>query len=174
MDDKSAFFICFGMSGHDLPHPRRSLYAPQVDTPAPSAHGTTAQHRPCQLQGRPPTTDHTPTRTPGRWTRCTGLRPIPDRPRRVDRDGGGLEGVRSVSDRARPNGQNYCKQKYSFFMCKPLDKRNKIVYNIDSKQTYLHHHKTGGQNHEKDHRLYRIIRDHPRRTQRPPRSQRVG
>ena len=26
-------------------------------------------------------------------------------------------------------------------MCKPLDKRNKIVYNIDSKQTYLHHHK---------------------------------
>ena len=30
-------------------------------------------------------------------------------------------------------------------MCKPLDKRNKIVYSIDSKQTYLHHHKTGGQ-----------------------------
>lgn len=26
--------------------------------------------------------------TPGRWTRCTGLHPIPDRPRRVDRDGG--------------------------------------------------------------------------------------
>jgi hypothetical protein len=51
----------------------------------------------------------------------------------------------SVSDRARPNGQNYCKQKYLFFMCKPLDKRNKIVYNIDSKQTYLRHHKTGGQ-----------------------------
>ena len=51
----------------------------------------------------------------------------------------------SVSDRARPNGQTKCKQKYLFFMCKPLDKRNKIVYNIDSKQTYLHHHKTGGQ-----------------------------
>ena len=67
----------------------------------------------------------------------------------------GLECLRSVSDRSRPNGQNDCKQKYLFFMCKPLDKRNKIVYNIDSKQTYLHHHKTGGQNHEKDHRLYR-------------------
>ena len=60
----------------------------------------------------------------------------------------GLYGVRRVSDRARPNGQSNCKQKYLFFMCKPLDKPNKIVYNIDSKQTYLHHHKTGGQNHE--------------------------
>lgn len=121
----------------------RRLYTPPVETPAPSAPGRTAQHRqqgkPCQMQGRP---RHAPTHTPGRWTRCTGLHSIPGRPRRADRD--------SVSDRARPNGQNYCKQKYLFFMCKPLDKRNKIVYNIDSKQTYLHHHKTGGQNHEKD------------------------
>jgi hypothetical protein len=84
--------------------------------------------------------------TPGRWTRCTGLHPIPDRPRLDDRTGcGALDCLRNVSDRARPNGQNYCKQKYLFFMCNPLDKRNKIVYNIDSKQTYLHHHKTGGQ-----------------------------
>lgn len=54
----------------------------------------------------------------------------------------------SASDRARPNGQNYCKQKYLFFMRKPLDKRNKIVYNIDSKQTYLHTTTTGGRNHD--------------------------
>lgn len=27
--------------------------------------------------------------TPGRWTRCTGLHSIPDRPRWVDRNGGG-------------------------------------------------------------------------------------
>lgn len=64
-------------------------------------------------------------------------------------------GSGTVSDRARPNGQNYCKQKYLFFMCKPLDKRNKIVYNIDSKQTYLHTTKQEDKNHEKDHRLYR-------------------
>jgi hypothetical protein len=73
-----------------------------------------------------------------------------DRPHQVDQDCAGCWMAGSVSDRARPNGQNYCKQKCLFFMCKPLDKRNKIVYNIDSKQTYLHHHKTGGQNHEKD------------------------
>lgn len=95
-----------------------------------------------KYQGRPCKARH----TPGRWTRCTGLHPIPDRPRLDDRTGcGALDCLRNVSDRARPNGQNYCKQKYLFFMCKPLDKRNKIVYNIDSKQTYLHHHKTGGQ-----------------------------
>ena len=29
---------------------------------------------------------------PGRWTRCTGLLTIPDKPRRVDRDGGGARG----------------------------------------------------------------------------------
>ena len=90
---ENAFFICFGMSGHHLPHPWRSLYTPRVETTAPSAPGRTAQHRqqhmPCQMQGRPPTTGRAPTHTPGRWTRCTGLHPIPDRPRGVDRGGGG-------------------------------------------------------------------------------------
>ena len=81
------------------PHPRRSLYAPQVDTPAPSAPGRTTQHRqqhrPCQNQGGASTrADHAHNRphtahTPGRWTRCTGLHSIPDKPRRADRDGGG-------------------------------------------------------------------------------------
>ena len=78
------------------PHPRRSLYAPQVDTPAPSAPGRTTQHRqqhrPCQNQGGASTrADHAHNRphtahTPGRWTRCAGLHSIPDRPRR-DRSG---------------------------------------------------------------------------------------
>lgn len=27
---KNAFFLGFGIGGHDLPHPRRSLYAPPV------------------------------------------------------------------------------------------------------------------------------------------------
>nr|DAH46202.1 MAG TPA: hypothetical protein [Caudoviricetes sp.] len=35
------------------------------------------------------TTGHAPTHTPGRWTRCTGLHSIPDKPRLVDQDGGG-------------------------------------------------------------------------------------
>lgn len=84
--------------------------------------------------------------TPGRWTRYTGLHSILDRPRGADQDGGGRWTACATCPIGHaPNGQNYCKQKYSFFMCKPLDKRNKIVYNIDSKQTYLHHHKTGGQ-----------------------------
>ena len=124
---------------HSPPHPRLSLYTPPVETPAPSAPGQTAhdrqQHRPCQMQGRPCKARHT---RPG----AGHAAPSRSGKRR------GPECLRSASDRPRPNGQNNCKQKYSFFMCKPLDKRNKIVYNIDSKQTYLHHHKTGGQNHE--------------------------
>jgi hypothetical protein len=80
------------------------------------------------MQGKP---RHAPAHTPGRWARCAG-QIVPAAGRWM---------AWSASDRARPNGQNYCKQKYLFFMCKPLDKRNKIVYNIDSKQTYLHHHK---------------------------------
>ena len=35
---KNAFFLGFGIGGHHLPHPRRSLYTPQVETSAPPAH----------------------------------------------------------------------------------------------------------------------------------------
>lgn len=66
MDERNAFFIYFGMSGHHLPHPRRSLYTPPVETPAPqhpSAPGRPAhhrqQHRPCQMQDRPCKARHT-------------------------------------------------------------------------------------------------------------------
>ena len=69
-------------------------YIPRRCTPAnSSAPGRTTQHRqqhrPCQMQGRPPTTGRAPPHTPGRWTRCTGLHSIPGRPRRVDQDGAG-------------------------------------------------------------------------------------
>ena len=43
------------------------------------------------------TTGSAPTHTPGRWTRCTGLHPIPDRPRGADRDGAGGWRVRNPS-----------------------------------------------------------------------------
>ena len=56
----NAFFICFGMSGHHLPHPRRSLYTPPVETPAPSAPGMTTQHR---QQGRPRQMQDNPRKT---------------------------------------------------------------------------------------------------------------
>lgn len=37
------------------------------------------------------------TRTPERWTRCTGMHTIPDRPRWADHAGGGtLDGVECV------------------------------------------------------------------------------
>ena len=144
-----------GGRGIHPPHPRRSLYTPPVDTPAPSAPGRTAhdrqQHRPRQMQGKPPTAGRAPTHTPGRWTRCTGLHLIPNRPRGEIVTAKELECMRSVSDRARPNGQAQCKQKYLFFMVEPLDKRNKIVYNIDSKQRCLHSTtKQEDKNHEKD------------------------
>lgn len=51
---KNAFFFEKFYRGHDLPHPRRSLYTPPVETPAhSSAPGTAEQHRqqrrPCQI-----------------------------------------------------------------------------------------------------------------------------
>lgn len=80
------------------PHPRLAPYTPEVETPAPSAPGTTAHHRqqdrPCQMQGRPRKARH----TPGRWTRCTGLHSIPNRPRRADRNGGGRWRAGSASE----------------------------------------------------------------------------
>lgn len=151
-----SLFYFFGGDGTD----RAGLGGgcmPRRCTPAPSsAPGMTTQHRqqrrPCQNQGgastradhahsRPRTSTHSRTLDTLHRSALDIRQAAPGRSHR--RRAG------SVSDRARPNGQNYCKQKYSFFMCKPLDKRNKIVYNIDSKQTYLHHHKTGGQSHEK-------------------------
>ena len=84
-----------GRSVH-LPDPRRSLYTPPVETPAPQRTRTdctaqaAAQAVPepgrGKYQGRP---CRAPSHTPGHWTRCTGLHSIPDEPRRVDRDGGG-------------------------------------------------------------------------------------
>ena len=92
-------FIHFGMSGHHLPRPRRSLYTPPVETPAPahpdrlhSTGGSTGRTRCRADHDTRPDAGHaapdTRQATPGRLGR-----------RRV------LEGVRSVSDRARPNGQ---------------------------------------------------------------------
>ena len=42
---ENAFFFEKFYRGHDLPHPKRSLYTPPVETTAPSTPGQTAQHR---------------------------------------------------------------------------------------------------------------------------------
>jgi hypothetical protein len=71
------------------------------------------------------------THMPGRWTRCTGLHSIPDRPRRDDRTGcGALDCLRNVSDRARPNGQKSKTYKYVIMLRAQLDKNVNIRYNI--------------------------------------------
>ena len=52
------------------------------------------KHRADKYQGRP---CHAPTHTPKRWTRCTGLHTIPDRPRRDDQgDSGTLDRLQCV------------------------------------------------------------------------------
>ena len=92
---KNAFFLGKFYRGHDLPHPRRSLHTPPVDTTAPQrtrtgcTRQTAAQAIPDARQ-----TMQGKAHTPGRWTRCTGLHSIPGRPRRADRDGGA--GMRSA------------------------------------------------------------------------------
>lgn len=65
------------------PHPRLAPYTPEVEASAPqrTRNGCTSQTARQTTQGT--------THTPKRWTRCTGLHSIPDRPRRVDRTGGG-------------------------------------------------------------------------------------
>ena len=58
-------------------------YIPRRWRPQPTAH-------PERLHITGSSADHTRHGTqPGRWTRCTGLHSIPDRPRGVDQGGGG-------------------------------------------------------------------------------------
>lgn len=90
------------------------------------------------MQGRPPTAGRAPIHTPKRWTRCTGLHSIPDRPRRADRTGGGCWSAVSVSDRALPNGQKRNELFRLFFLFKSLDKMNGNVYTIDSERKRLY------------------------------------
>lgn len=95
---ESAFFEFFLREVSTTPPPALPVY-PAGGPLRPSAPGTPAHHRqqvrPCQMQGRP---RHAQTRTPGRWTRCTGLHSIPDRPRGADSTGGERWRVGSASE----------------------------------------------------------------------------
>lgn len=101
---ENAFFEFFLREVSTTPPPARPIY-PAGGDPCPlqrTRNGYTAQAaaqavpepgrdkyqgRPCKAQ-----------RTPERWTRCTGPHSIPDRPRRVDRNGGGCWRVGSASE----------------------------------------------------------------------------
>lgn len=71
------------------PHPRLAPYTPEVETPAPQ-HTRTDRTSQAAVQAAPDAsqTMQGKAHTPGRWTRCTGLHKIPNRPRRADRTGG--------------------------------------------------------------------------------------
>lgn len=138
----------------------RRLYTPPVETPAHSAPGTTAhdreQRRPCQMQGRP---RRTPAHTPGRWARCTGLHSIPDRPRRVDRTGGGRWRAGSVSGKVYNFGRLFLSIFIWIYFAESIDNPYLYGYNIISPDKYglqPQYTKTGGQNHEdkKNHARY--------------------
>ena len=76
---KSAFFEFFSTRGGDRPTPGSPCITPPVQPCSHPAHraGLHSAGR-TRYQGRP--------RMPGRWKRCAGLRSIPDRPRRENRD----------------------------------------------------------------------------------------
>jgi hypothetical protein len=118
-----AFFEFFLREGVTTPPPARPIY-PRGGDPSTSAPGTATHHR---RQGRP---RHAPTHTPKRWTRCTGLHSIPYRPRGADRNGGGRWRACTLSDRARPNGQNNKTYKYVVALRVQLDKNVNIRYTI--------------------------------------------
>ena len=127
------FSVVTGLTGRGW----AAAVCPAGGDPSPSAPGRTAhdrqQRRPCQMQGRP---RHAPTHTPGRWTRCTDLHPIPDRPRRADRNGGGgCWRAGSVSETEQiwtPLNMNDFQHKN---VCKTVDTNTRMCYYIGNTRT---------------------------------------
>lgn len=93
---KGNAFFYFGRRRRDSPPPPPALPVyPAGGDPSPSAPGTVAHHRqqsrPRQNQGGkiPGQTAQGKAHTSKRWTRCTSMHQIPDRPCWVDRTGCG-------------------------------------------------------------------------------------
>lgn len=99
---KNAFFFEKFYRGHHLPHPRLSPYTPPVETPAPSAPGTTAhdrqQHRLCQNQGGQVPGQTTPRHAQTLYTLHRSALDTRQAVPGADRDGGGGWRVCSVSE----------------------------------------------------------------------------
>lgn len=117
-------------------------YIPQRWSHSPSAPGQPAQHR---QQGRP---RHAPAHTPGRWTRYTGLHPIPDRQCRTDRTCGGCWRAGSVSGKVYNFGRSILSIFIWICFVKSIDNPYIYGYNIISPDKYglqPQYTKTGGQ-----------------------------
>ena len=130
---KNAFFFEKFYRGHDLPHPRRSLHTPPVDTTAPQRTRTdyTAQEaaqavpepgrgkyqgRPCPQQAA-----HRHTRPDAGHAAPVCIRYQTGRAGQIG-TAAGLDCLRSVSDRARQNGQKINELFRLLFCLKALTK----------------------------------------------------
>lgn len=92
-----------------------------------------AAARPCQMQGRPPTAGRAPTHTP---ERCTGLHSIPDRPRRVDQDGGRCWTVCNVFGKVYNFGRLFLSIFIWTYFAESIDNPYIYGYNIISPDKY--------------------------------------
>lgn len=90
-------------------------------------------------------TTHTPKRWT-RWTRCTGLHSIQDRPCRADRNGGGVLGVSETVQIWTRSNMNDFQHKN---VCKTIDTNTRTCYYIDNTRTCYTTTKQEDKNHEK-------------------------
>ena len=74
--------------------------------------------------------------TPGRWTRCTGLHSIPDRPRGVDRNGCGRWRAWSVSGKVYNFGRLFLSIFIWIYFAESIDNPHIYGYNIISPDKY--------------------------------------
>lgn len=114
------------------------------DSPAPHP---VAQYAP-PVGGSPSAPRSTGHDTPGRWTRCTGLHPIPDRPRGADRTGGRRWRAGSVSGKVYNFGRFILSIFIWIYFTKSVDNPYIYGYNIISPDKYglqPQYTKTGGQ-----------------------------
>ena len=126
---KNAFFEFFLREVSTTPPPVLPIYPRGGDT-SPSAPGRPTHHR----QQRRPTQGMT--HTPGRWTRCTGLRSIPDRPRRGDRDGGGCWTVCNVFGKVYNFGRLFLSIFIWTYFAESIDNPYIYGYNIIGPDKY--------------------------------------
>lgn len=89
-----------------------------------------------QAVPEPGQTTQSTTHTPKRWTRCTGLHPIPDRPRRVDRDGGGGWTACNVFGKVYNFGRLFLSIFIWIYFAESIDNPYIYGYNIISPDKY--------------------------------------
>ena len=87
-------------------------------------------------------------RPPKSWARCTGLHPIPDRPRRADRTGGGRWRAWSVSETEQICTHSNMNDFQHKNVCKTVDINTRTCYYIDNTRTCYTTTKQEDKNHE--------------------------